>query len=65
MYNNELHNAIIDKDIQAIEVILDQFTKEHLNNYDFILCDSNTFIDIEYVYAEHDKELKEFNDDDI
>jgi len=60
MYNNELHNAIMDKDVKAIEAILGQFTKDHLKNYDFSLYDSNTFIDIEYVYAEHDKELKEF-----
>ena len=59
MYNNELHNAIMDKDVQAIEILLDEFTREHLKNYDFSLYDSNTFIDIDYVYNEHVKQIEE------
>jgi len=59
MYNLELHNAIIDKDVQAIEILLDEFTREHLKNYDFSLYDSNTFIDIDYVYNEHVKQIEE------
>jgi len=59
MYNLELHNAIIDKDVQVIEILLDEFTREHLKNYDFSLYDSNTFIDIDYVYNEHVKQIEE------
>ena len=59
MYNLELHNAVMIKDVQAIEVILDNLTKVHLQNYDFSLYDSNTFIDIDYVYNEHVKQIEE------
>ena len=63
MYNNELHNAIMDKDVQAIETILDGLTKAHLKNYTFSLYDSNTFIDIDYVYTEHMREIEELEDE--
>ena len=53
MYSLKLHNAIIVKDIQAIEEILDNLTKLHLQNYTFSLYDSNTFIDIDYVLLYH------------
>jgi len=59
MYNQELHNAVIAKDVQAIEVILDNLTKLHLKNYEFSLYDSNTFINIDYVCNEHVKQIKE------
>ncbi len=59
MYNKELHDAVMTKDVEAIEVLLDEFSKKHLKNYSFSLYDSNTFIDIEYIYSEHLKELKE------
>ena len=59
MYNNALHNAIMDKDVPAIEILLDGLTKAHLKNYDFSLYDSNTFIDIGYVYIEHMRQIKE------
>lgn len=61
MYNANLHNAIMDKDIAKIETIIDQFTRDHLKYYDFSLYDSNTFIDIDYVYAEHIKQIEEDN----
>jgi len=63
MYNEELHNAVLAKDVEAIETILDNLTKLHLQNYAFSLYDSNTFIDIEYVYAEHTREILELEDD--
>ena len=63
MYNQELHNAVMIKDVQAIEVILDNLTKVHLKNYEFSLYDSNTFIDIEYVYMEHMREIEELEDE--
>lgn len=57
MYNRELHNAIMDRDVETIEVMLEQFTSDHLKNYDFRLYDSNTEIDIDYVYNEYIKEI--------
>jgi len=63
MYNKELHYAIMFKDIEKIEAMLDQFTKNHLNNYDFSLYDSNTFIDIDYVKAEHMRQIEELEDE--
>jgi len=63
MYSLKLHNAIMDKDIQEIEAILDDLTKLHLKNYTFSLYDSNTFIDIDYVYTEHMREIEELEDE--
>ena len=59
IYNEELHHAIMNKDVEKIEVILEQFNKDHLKYYDFSLYDSNTKICIEYIKAEHEKELME------
>lgn len=57
MYNEELHTSIIDKDVEAIERVLDQLSRVHLKVYDFSLYDSNTEIDIDYVLAEHKRDL--------
>ena len=62
MYSLKLYNAIIVKDVQVIETILDNLTKLHLQNYTFSLYDSNTFIDIDYVYTEHMREIEELED---
>ena len=56
-YNKDLQDAIMVKDVNKIEAILDQFTKNHLKNYDFELYDQYTEIDIDYVYNEHIKEI--------
>ena len=63
MYSLKLHNAVMAKNVQAIEEILDNITKLHLQNYTFSLYDSNTFIDIEYVYSEHMREIEEFDEE--
>jgi len=63
MYSLKLYNAIIVKDVQVIETILDNLTKLHLQNYTFSLYDSNTFIDIDYVYTEHMREIEELEDE--
>jgi len=62
MYSLKLHNVVMTKDIQVIEEILDNLTKLHLQNYTFSLYDSNTFIDIDYVYKEHMREIEELED---
>ena len=63
-YNNELHHAIMLKDVKKVEVMLNQFTKDHLSNCDFSLYDSNTVIDIDYIKAEHMREiLEEYNNE--
>jgi len=65
MYNKELHYAIMLQDVEKIEAMLDQFTKDHLKNYDFSLYDSNTFIDIDYVKAEHMRQILEDNNNEV
>lgn len=64
-YNKELHHAIMFKDVEKIEVMLDQFIKDHLKNYDFSLYDSNTFIDIDYVKAEHMRQILEDENNEV
>ena len=66
-YNEELHHAIMFKDIEKIEVMLDQFTKDHFKyEYNhFSLYDSNTFIDIDYVKAEHMRQILEDKENEV
>jgi len=59
LYNEDLHNAIMSKDIEKVELIIAAIQDEHAKYYDFLLFDPDTILDIDMVIWEYELVLKE------
>jgi|GEM_PF-5482043 len=58
--NEELHNAIMERDIEKVELIVIELQVQHGKNYDFLLFDQETVLDIDLVKAEIEEGYKEY-----
>jgi len=57
--NEELHNAIMSRDTAKIEAMLEDWNNTNVHGNVFSLFDVNSVLDIEFVRAEHEKEIAE------
>jgi len=59
--NEELHNAVMARDTAKIEAMLKDWNNTNVHGKGFSLFDVNSVLDIEFVKAEHEKEISEDN----
>jgi len=59
LYNEELHNAVMAKDTEKVELIVAELQAQHNKNFDFLLFDQETTLDIDSVIWEYQLVLKE------
>jgi len=59
--NEELHNAVMSRDFAKIESMLEDWNNTNVHGNQFPLFDMSSVLDIEFVKAEHEKEISEDN----